>query len=729
MKHFGSIIMLLMVFSTASAQDCALTLDDIYGPENKIKFSGEDLPRLKWGAPGDYLIKSSDYENGLFSKVDPSSGTETNLVDKASLLKSFAALPGFNDQDAEKALKEAKYILSPGEDKVLVQCSEDLFLISLSAKKLVRLTSNPDKEMVAAFSPFGDQVTFVREGDLYITDLVSGKERRLTERSDENTLNGYLDWVYQEEVYGRGDFKAYWWSPDSRYIAFLRLDISEEPVHNIIDNRTVHSEVEKQRYPRPGDPDAKARLGMISVQDNRIKWMDLSRFGVDDFLVVRVDWSPGSDRVTAQIQDREQTWLELVAFDPAGGKETLLIRETSPAWVNRLGKPFWLSDGSFLWQSERSGFRHIYHYSADGELNGAVTSGNWEVRALHAASEEDGTLFFSAAREDFRELHVCSVSPDGSGLKQITNLPGQHRAFFNKQGTMFIDTWSDINTPSRIFLNRADGSSLRLLFENRVEVLARFRLSKPEFVQVEARDGFLMEAMIIRPPDFDESKKYPVLMYTYGGPGSQSVLNRWGGSTYMWHQYLAGQGYIIWVFDDRIASGKGVESAWAGYKNLGPVAVRDIEDGLDWLAENSWVDKDRIGIWGWSYGGYATTFALTHSKYFKIGIAGAPVTDWLFYDSIYTERYMAEPRNNPEGYKNTSVVESAGDLHGRLLLIHGAIDDNVHIQNSVSLMENLQKAGIQFEFMMYPGSRHGVKDPRQVRQMREMMTRFILENL
>ena len=727
MKHLGSIIMLLMVFSTASAQDRALTLDDIYGPENKVKFSGEDLPHLKWGAPGDYLIKSSDYQNGLFIKVDPSSGTETNLVDKASLLESFAALPGFNDQDAGKALKDAKYILSPVEDKVLVQFSEDLFL--LSDKKLVRLTTNPDKEEVAAFSPSGDQVTFVREGDLYITDLVSGKERRLTERSDENTLNGYLDWIYQEEVYGRGDFKAYWWSPDSRYIAFLQLDISEEPVHTIIDNRPVHSGVEKQRYPHPGDPDAKVRLGLISVRDNRIKWMDLSRFGVDDLLVVRVDWSPGSDRVTAQIQDREQTWLELVAFDPAEGKKNLLIRETSPAWVNRLGKPFWLSDGSFLWQSERSGFRHIYHYSADGELNGEVTSGNWEVRALHAVSEGEGTVFFSAARENFRELHVYSVSLKGSGLKQITNLPGQHRALFNKQGTMFIDTWSDINTPSRIFLNWADGSSLRLIFENRVDVLARYHFSKPEFVQVEARDGFLMEAMIIRPPDFVESKKYPVLMYTYGGPGSQSVLNRWGGSTYLWHQYLAGQGYIIWVFDDRIASGKGVESAWAGYKNLGPVAVRDIEDGLDWLAGNPWVDKDRIGIWGWSYGGYATTFALTHSKYFKIGIAGAPVTDWRFYDSIYTERYMAEPRNNPEGYKDTSVVESAGDLHGKLLLIHGAIDDNVHIQNSVSLMENLQKAGIQFEFMMYPGSRHGVKDPHQVRQMREMMTLFILENL
>ena len=729
MKYLGSIIMLLMVFSTANGQNRILTLDDIYGPENKIEFGGENVPDLKWNASGDYLIKSADYEKGLFAKLDPATGSETNLVDKALLLESFTALPGFNDQDAEEALRKASFIISPGENRMMVQCSGDLFLFSLPAGGLVRLTNTPVKEESASFSPSGEQAAYVKEGDLYIVNLASGKERRLTERSDELTLNGCLDWVYQEEVYGRGDFKAYWWSPDSRYIAFLQLDVSEEPVHTILDHRTVHSGIEKQYYPHPGDPNAKVRLGVIAVRNNQIKWMDLSRFDKDGFLVVRVDWSPGSDFLTAQVQNREQTWLELLSFNPDKGKEKLLIRETSPAWVNRLENPCWLADGSFLWQSERTGFRHIYHYSEKGELIGPVTKGDWEVRALHAASIEKGTVFFSAARDSFTQLKVYKVNLDGTGLEQITTIPGQHRALFNKQGTMFVDTWSDINTPPQVDLKRSDGRSIRVLFAAATDILAQFRLSKPEFVQVKARDGFLMEGMIIRPPDFDESGKYPVFMYTYGGPGSQSVLNRWGGSTYLWHQYLAGQGYVIWVFDDRIASGKGVKSAWAGYKNLGPVAIKDIEDGLDWLAGNSWVDKDRIGIWGWSYGGHATTFALTHSKYFKIGIAGAPVTDWRYYDSIYTERYMAEPRNNREGYKNTSVVESAADLHGRLLLIHGAIDDNVHILNSVSLMEALQKAGIQFEFMMYPGSRHGVKDTHQVRQMREMMTEFIIKNL
>ncbi|MCK5793852.1 MAG: DPP IV N-terminal domain-containing protein, partial [Anaerolineales bacterium] len=468
-----------MVFQTAFAQDLSLSLDDIYGPESKIKFSGEDLPRLKWDSSGNHLIKSSDFENGLFEKLDLSSGAFINLVDRDIFLQSFIDLPGFGDQDAvKKTLKDAKYILSPGEDRLLIQCSEDLFLFSESI--LVRLTSSSAKEEVITFSPSGSQVTFVREGDLYLVDLDTQKERRLTEKPDVNTLNGYLDWVYQEEVYGRGDFKAYWWSPDSRYIAFLQLDVSDEPVHTILDNCKIYPDEEKQAYPYPGDPLAKVKLGIISVRDNQIKWMDLSRYSGKDYLVVSVDWAPGSDRVYAQVQNRTQTWLELAAYDPAGGKEFQLIRETSPAWVDRLGKPFWLTDGSFLWQSSRSGFRHIYHYSTDGELVGEITNGNFDVRALHAVSEEQGTVFFSAARDDFKDLHVYSVNLNGSGFKKVTDLPGHHRARFNKQGTMFIDTWSDINTPSRVFLNRADGSTLRTLVENRVEVLDQYRLSKPE---------------------------------------------------------------------------------------------------------------------------------------------------------------------------------------------------------------------------------------------------------
>jgi dipeptidyl-peptidase-4 len=270
---------------------------------------------------------------------------------------------------------------------------------------------------------------------------------------------------------------------------------------------------------------------------------------------------------------------------------------------------------------------------------------------------------------------------------------------------------------------------VRVIEENEVEVLSEYKLSRPEFLQVETRDGFVMEAMMIKPPDFDSSKKYPVMSYTYSGPHAQSVRNRFGGTTLMWHQMLAQKGYIIWICDNRTSSGKGVQSTWKAYKRLGELELQDLEDGLNWLKSQPYVDGARIGLWGWSYGGFMTSYALTHSKSFKIGIAGAPVTDWRLYDSIYTERYMAMPQNNPDGYKETSAVEAAADLHGKILLIHGTIDDNVHMQNTIRFVEELQKAGKDFQLMVYPKSRHGVRNPNQVLHLRTMMTNFILDNL
>lgn len=729
MKYLCSLIMLFMVLTGSCLADRELTLDAIYGVDNSVNFSGENPPRLSWSSSGETYIKSSDYEKGLYSRVDAHTGNETALIDTDLLCSAVAGLLEMKPGAAENILKKAEYKLSSDEKGLLVLTSRELIHFNIPSGEAAILTATGNGPVVPSFSPSGGMVAFVRNGDLFIHDLSSGRERRLTETSSGSIMNGCLDWVYQEEIYGRGDFQAYWWSPDSVSLAFLQLDTADVPVTTILDHRSRPPVVEKQGYPHPGDPNAVVRLGVVGVGDGNLAWMDLSRYGEQEILVVRVDWHPESGLLTAQVQDRGQTWLELVAFDPVSGEDTLLIRETSPAWVDRLGEPLWLEDGTFLWQSQRTGFRHIYHYSAKGELIRPVTEGDFDVRSLHAADEKNGAVFFTAARDDFTERHVWKASLKGSAMEKVTSSPGVHRASFNRQGTLFLDTWSDVNTPPRVFLKDAGGKEIRTILENRIEVVDEFSLEKPEFVSLRARDGFPLQGMIIRPPDFDPSRKYPVLMYTYGGPGSQSVLNRWGGKTYLWHQYLASQGCVIWIFDDRIASGKGVKSAWSGYRNLGPVGLRDIEDGLDWLKRHSWIDGSRIGIWGWSYGGYVTAFALTHSDYFKAGIAGAPVTDWKNYDSIYTERYMSTPKDNPEGYRNSSAVKAAEDLHGSLLLIHGAMDNNVLLHNSISLIEKLQETGAQFEFMIYPGSRHGVRDKAQVRQMRERMVRFLERHL
>jgi dipeptidyl-peptidase-4 len=314
-------------------------------------------------------------------------------------------------------------------------------------------------------------------------------------------------------------------------------------------------------------------------------------------------------------------------------------------------------------------------------------------------------------------------------MMRLSSSEGSHRINFSPEYNYFVDTRSDVNTPAQMSLFDSDGKLVRVVNENKVGALKDFKLGSTELLQVKTRDGFLMEAMMIKPPDFDPRKKYPVMSMTYSGPHAPQVRNAWGATTYMWHQLLAQKGYIIWVCDNRTASGKGIESTWPAYKNLGELELRDLEDGLSWLKGQPYVDGTRIGMWGWSYGGFMTSYALTHSQTFKIGIAGGTVSDWRNYDSIYTERYMGTPQNNPEGYKKSAPLNAARNLQGKLLLIHGAIDDNVHMANTIQFAYELQKAGKQFELMLYPKSRHGVTDPLLLKQMRQMMTDFIVGNL
>src|SRR5437764_967981 len=353
---------------------------------------------------------------------------------------------------------------------------------------------------------------------------------------------------------------------------------------------------------------------------------------------------------------------------------------------------------------------HLYHYTAAGKLIKQLTEGKWEVRGLDGVDEQAGFVYFHGTEHSHIAEQVYRVRLDGTGLTRLTQTEGSHDASFNPTNTLFVDKWSDINTPTQVRLFNSDGTLVRVIDENRVEALKGYKLGTPEFLQVRTRDGFPMEAMIIRPPDFDPSKKYPVLEFTYSGPHAPQVRNGWGSTSYMWHQMLAEHGYIIWYCDNRTASGKGAESAWPVYKNFGELELRDLEDGLNYLKRLPYVDGSRIGIWGWSFGGYMTSYALTHSKSYKLGISGGTVTDWANYDSIYTERYMLTPEHNPEGYKASGPLSAAANLHGKLLLIHGAIDDNVHVANTMQFVYALQKAGKECQLMLYPKSRHGVTD-------------------
>ena len=725
--HKLAALVFLLFTSPVFAQDKLLTLDDIYDPEKRINFSGKMATGLTWLPDGTSYLER---RNGQVTKVDAATGKAEPFYDAAKMEAAFAKLAGFSAADAKRMAN------SPGRintklNAVVINFGNDLFYYQYGSEAALRLTNSGESEENEELSPDGKMVAFVRNFNLYVVEIATQRERALTTDGNAKLYNGKLDWVYQEEVYGRGDFKSYWWSPDSTKLAYLQLNEAPVKEFTVIDHIPNQQDVELYNYPKPGMPNPTVKLGVVNSAGGNTRWVDIFKYEKSEPLVARVGWKPDSSKIVYHIANREQTWLDVNLADPRSGQTQNLFRETTQAWIeaDNTELPRWLKDGSFLFLSERSGWKHIYHYSADSKIIRQITNGKWEARALHGVDEANGYIYFSGTEHSPIGNDAYRIKFDGSGLTRLGQAEGSHTANFDPTFNHFIDTWSDAATPPQVRLHRCDGTQERVIEENKVEAMKQFKLSKPEFLQVKTRDGFAMEAMMIKPPNFDPSKKYPVWSYTYSGPHSQSVRNAWGGALYMWHQMLAQKGYIVWICDNRSASGKGIESTWTAYKNLGVGELQDLEDGVSYLKSQPYVDGSRIGINGWSYGGFMTSFALTHSTSFKVGIAGGTVSDWNLYDTIYTERYMLTPQNNPEGYAKTSVIKAAKNLSGKLLLIHGTMDDNVHMQNTIQLIYELQKAGKQFDLMVYPKSRHGVADPNLVKHMREMMTKFILDNL
>jgi dipeptidyl-peptidase-4 len=562
-----------------------------------------------------------------------------------------------------------------------------------------------------------------------VVDTAGRQETRLTHDGGPQLLNGILDWLYQEEIYGRGRFRGYWWSPDSTRIAFLQLDERPVPEYTVVDDIPYRPTVEVTDYPKAGDANPLVKLGVAAAGSGGVTWIDTAQYAPADMLIVDVDWRPDARDVVYQVQDREQTWLDLNAADAMSGRARRLFRETTKAWVNVNGSPAWLKDGSFLWLSERSGFKHLYQYRGDGSLIRQLTDGRWDVRTLYGVDNAQRWIYFDAGARRHIDTDIYRVGFDGGAPARISRIEGSHRAIFNPSFSQYVDVWSTATMPPQVRLHTADGGETRVIDANRVASHADYQLSTPEFVEVKARDGFVMDAMMIKPPDFDPSRTYPVYQFTYAGPGTASVRNSWGGTTTMYHQLLAQHGIIVWVLDNRSAGGKGVEAQWPVYGNLGEPELRDLEDGITWLKQQPYVDASRIALHGWSYGGFMTAYALTHSTSWAAGIVGAPVTDWRNYDTIYTERYMKTPAHNPDGYRKSAPRFAAANLHGRMLLIHGGIDDNVHRQNSEQFVYELQRAGKPFELMIYPRQRHGFTDARLNAHLRALMLDFILRTV
>ncbi|MDF1661942.1 MAG: DPP IV N-terminal domain-containing protein, partial [Planctomycetota bacterium] len=680
-----------------------LNLDQIYGPR-RVNFWGQ-FGRSRWVSANEY----SQNVAGQTVAVEAGTGARKGYQRTGPNLAAFLHIPGFSNDEAQSILRARRK--------------------SSAETKARRLTHSAAKEQYSSFSPDGRLIAFIRNFNLYVLSVENGKEWALTTKGHGKLLHGQLDWVYQEELYGRGRFKAYWWSPKSTHIAFLRLDESPVKDYTVTDHIPVRGRLEVTSYPKAGDPLPRVSLGVVKAAGGATKWIETPKARGLERLIGKVSWSPGGEQVIYQILNRLQNHLDLRAADPRSARSWSLIEEKSKAWVEIHGDPIWLKNGDFLWQSDRSGHRHLYYYNRGQKKLKALTKGPWNVRRVHGLDLREQWIYFSGTKDSAIESHGYRVLINGQKLKRLTKLGESHSLQFNSSKTHFIASSSSAHRPPHQSLFKNSGAFVRSLEPNYENVLDAYAISKPEFMKVPTKDGTLLNGMLIKPPHFNPKKKYPVLCYVYSGPGAPSVWNRWGGSRTLWHQMLAQEGYCVWVCDNRSANPTGIKNTWPIYRDMGSKELADIEDGLNFLGKKGFVDMKRIGIWGWSYGGYMTSYALTHSKMFKMGIAGAPVTDWRNYDAIYTERYMGLPQDNAEGYRSSSVVKAAGKLSGSLLLIHGSIDDNVHLSNTLQLAEALQKAGKHFEMMVYPRNRHGISRPGQSRHLRELMTRFIRKNL
>ncbi len=652
-------------------------------------------PELLW-LPGEaeYLL-----ERGARTwLVNAQSGQAKPAEDLEKLPAAVAAALGGTLEQGRSALR-GRRVYNPARTAFVLTTDEKLVYAALDGSAAALLDRNPAKRELFEFSPNGKFLAYTMEGNLWLADLAAKTTRALTSDGSATIRNGKADWVYFEELYDRR-WKAFWWSPDSARLAFLRFDDSKVPVFNVVNDLPIHQKLEPTHYPKAGDPNPVVKLMTVDLKGATA---EVPLPGDADRLLPRVGLTPAG-ALWFTMQDRLQTTLELHRWDGAATRR--LLRETSPAWVEYDVAPKFLKDGRFVWASEADGYRHLFLHAADGAMLQRLTAGPWEVRKLVGIDEAAGTVAFTGTKDDPIAEKAYSVKLDGTGFVNLTPGPGDHAgAEMSPGGRWLIDAAGSRTVPTRTVLCSPAGAPVRTLDANPQPRWEALELAPYERLKIPMADGFVLEGVLVRPADFDPKKKYPVWLQTYGGPRMPTVRDAWRGGGES--QALAAEGFVVFGCDPRSASGKGAVSGWTCYQRLGQGEVKDLDAAVAWLCrEHPYCDAKRVGIEGFSYGGYLTAYCLTHSKTFAAGVAGAGPSDWRNYDSIYVERYMRRPQDNPAGYDAASVVKAAANLHGKLLLAHGLLDDNVHPQNSFQLLEALQRANKQFEFMAYPTKRH-----------------------
>ncbi|MBN1643033.1 MAG: S9 family peptidase [Anaerolineae bacterium] len=703
-----------------------LTVERVFGDPN---LSGPVPVQLRFSPDGTRVtyLRPTDEDDEVLDlwAYDIAAGEHTPLVRAQEL----APVDQIAVSEAEAARRErmrirqrgiVEYAWAKSGDRLLFPLGGALYVYTLDAAPgaQVRCAVAPEDGPVLdpKFSPDGTQIAFVRDGDLWVVRTEGGEARRLTTDGKGTVQNGVAEFVAQEEM---GRHTGYWWSPDGTRIAYAQIDESPVPVAKRPAYYGDRVEVVEQRYPAAGQANALVRVGVVEVGTGETTWMDTG--AETDVYVARVDWLPGSAALAIQVQSRDQKTLDLLLADAGSGASRLVLRERDAHWVELHDDLRFLENGErFVWSSEQTGYKHLYLYGVDGRLIRPLTTGAWRVSKVSGVDQGAGVVYCQAWGGSPLEQHLYRV-PLGDGAPvQVTAGAGWHEVVLAPDCAHYIDTHSTVVQPPQVRLCAIDGSAVAVLEANRVPERDEIDWAPSEFVLLEAEDGAPLYGRLTQPPDFGPHETYPAVVLVYGGPHAQRVRDAWEASLTV--QLFAQQGYLVFELDNRGTGNRDLAFGAALHMHMGTAEVRDQLAGVAYLKTLPYVDPRRIGIYGWSYGGYMTLMCMLRAPdVFRAGVAVAPVTDWRLYDTHYTERYMGHPEQNAEGYEDSSVLAHVENLTGGLLLVHGMADDNVLFQHSVLLIEKLQQARLPFEMMAYPGKKHGIAGKAARIHLFEMM--------
>ena len=715
-------VLFLTAITSLSAQQKDITLEEIWS--GTFRTSGLDVLRsLKSGK--EYSVLNYD-RNTKSSTIDV---YNYNNGDKLQTLVNSNDLPGITRISSYEFSKdESKLLLATSLDQIYRRSVLGTYYVyDINSKSLSLVSENKIQE--PTFNNDASKIAYGYANNLYVRDIETGNTMQITDDGKKNgIINGITDWVYEEEF---AFVRAFDWNKDGTKIAFIRFDETEVPEFSMdVYGKELYQTQQVFKYPKAGEANSDVSLHIYNLDSEETTKVDVS--GYNSYYIPRIEWTNDSDILSAQLTNRHQNVLDLVFVDTKRNTTSLILKETDKAYVDVTDNLTFLSDNSFIWTSEKSGWNHIYHYDKSGKLINQITNGDWEVTDYYGFDQNTGRIYYQSTENGSINRDLYSVLASGKNTFRLSNQIGNNSGSFSADFSLYINTFSNSTTPYTYTLHESlRGEQLREIVNNDglKNALSGYKVSPKEFSTINV-NGNDLNMYMIKPLDFDPNKEYPLFMYQYSGPGSQQVANKWASSNDYWHQMLAQEGFIIVCIDGRGTGLKGRDFKKMTQKELGKFEVEDQIAAAQKLGNLSYIDKNRIGIWGWSYGGFMSSNCLFQgADTFAMAIAVAPVSSWRFYDTIYTERYMETPQENPSGYDQNSPIFHVDKMQGDFLLVHGSADDNVHVQNTTRLVEALVQADKDFDWAVYPDKNHGIYGGNTRLHLYKKMTRFIKETL